>query len=410
MALPFASAVLCLSASSIGAAESSDVSPGADDRVEGPVEPAEQAVTRVEERLQEIGNEGDDVVLGLAPEVRDAESTEFLLYGSARVRTSASNDKLAISDNRTRVGIYAHKFIRPTLELFSRIELGTDLGATLDDIIFPPENPRQANDGAFFLRIGKVGIGTKAGDFSIGKQWSVYYNISGYTDRFAVFGARATATYNAGTDGGGSGTGRADSSFKFQSFGKLAIGVQAQDNGLIPGANGDKYQGSAGASIEYEFSDRWKAGAAYNQAFIDELTPDLIALGLAGNSKAGVIGVQYTNEPFYLATTFASHENQETTDEGLFVDATGWELYGRYQLTPKLRAVGGFNYLDPDDADPNAGEYDIRSVVLGFQWAYRGANFGDIVYFECDIRNGRFFDGRNKENAYTVGFRYSFEL
>ena len=372
-------------------------------------QPTDAAAEQSGERQRKIGSEGDDVAVQ-APAIEVVNKQDLDFYGSGRVRLSGSDGKVRISDNRSRLGVYGYKFFKPQVEIFTRIELGTDLGGTFDDVFFPPENPRDDSDGALFLRVGKVGVGTALGDFSLGKQWSVYYNVAGYTDRFAVFGATATGTYNAGTDGGGSGTGRADNSFKYQSYKKIALGLQAQDNGRIPLTNDRKYDAGLGGSLTWEISQHWSFGAAYNRAFFDEFDQELSDLGLTGDSEAGVLGVSYALEPVYVAATVASHKNHESTNAGKFVDASGWEIYGRYLFNPRWRAIGGANYLSPDENDPQAGQYDIRSIIFGLQWAYGDASFGNMVYVEGELRGGRNFDGSPQENALTIGVRYSFKI
>ena len=329
------------------------------------------------------------------------------------MRTTASSGELRIADNRSRLGVSGYKFVARSTYIFTRIELGTDLGGTVDGLLLPSDNPPE-DAGTVFLRVGEVGVSTKWGDFSVGKQWSVYYDVSGYTDRFAVFGAQGTATYNAGTDGGGggSGTGRADQAFMYRTHGssKLTLGLQLQNNGNIPLADSQKYNGAGGASLSYEFSPEWSAAAAYNHSVIKELDQELRDLGLTGDSQAAVLGVQYFHDAIYIATTFARHKNHETTNEGKYIDANGWELYGRYQINKRIRAVAGANYLDPDKNDPDAGQYKIRAGILGMQYTYRDIKIGDIIYFEMELRGGRQVDGARSENAYTLGFRYSFEL
>ena len=152
------------------------------------------------------------------------------------------------------------------------------------------------------------------------------------------------------------------------------------------------------------------AGVAYNHAFIDELDPALMALGLSGDSQSGVVGLQYQKEPIYIATTFARHKNHETTDQQKYFDATGWELYARYNVSDRFRVIGGANVLEPDDNDSNAGQYEIRSAILGLQYNYASdATYGDILYLEVELRGGRNVDGSKQDNAFTVGARYSFE-
>lgn len=381
-----------------------------DSVVEDDVAPDQGAIDRTSNRVGDLGSEGDDVAAAPASATRKVDPIGLWFYGSGRIRTTVSDGELRISDNRSRVGIYGYKFLRQDLEIFSRIELGTDLGGQIDDLLVPPENPRDAGDGSFFLRVGFVGVATRWGELSVGKQWSTYYDVSGFTDRFAVFGATASGTYNAGTDGGGSGTGRVDRAVKYEgTLRGLSLGLQLQGDGDIPRTT-EQYDGGGGASLVYKFSERLSAAAAYNVAFVDQPTPELIDTGLTGDSTAVIIGLKYEQEPFYVGATWAQHENHETTNEFKFIDADGLEIYSRYQFSQRLRAVAGYNYLDPDAGDPNAGEYKIESVILGLQFTYRNRGFGDIIYIEADLRNGRQVDGTPSENAYTVGIRYSFEL
>ena len=407
----FLQQLLCASLlfSSGGAGAASHVATGelvADDQED--VAPDEAAITRTSSRVEDLGSKGDDVVA--APAVRDIDPVGLWFYGSGRIRTTVSDGELRISDNRSRLGIYGYKFVRSDIEIYSQIELGTDLGGQIDDLLVPPENARESSSGAVFLRVGLVGVGTRWGDFSAGKQWSTYYDVSGYTDRFAVFGATATGTYNAGTDGGGTGTGRSDQALKYEkSFGGLGLALQYQNETEIPQTI-RTYDGGIGAKLNYEFSEQWSAGAAYNHAAIDDLTFDLEDAGLNGDATAAIAGVQYTHEPIYVAATYASHKNTETTNELKYIDADGFELYSRYAFGKRWRAIGGVNVLTPDKKDVNAGSYKIRNLILGFQYTYGDITFGDMVYFECELRDGRQVDGTPSENAYTVGVRYSFEL
>ena len=46
-------------------------------------------------------------------------------------------------------------------------------------------------------------------EFTYGKNWGVYYSVASMTDRFLIFGGHSTGVYQAGSDGGSAGTGRA---------------------------------------------------------------------------------------------------------------------------------------------------------------------------------------------------------
>ncbi len=76
---------------------------------------------------------------------------------------------------------------------------------------FPQRNRWQPPAGGT-RRLGFIGVDFGAfGRIAFGKQNSTNYDITDYTtDRLNVFGGQSTATYVAGTDGGQSGTGRAD--------------------------------------------------------------------------------------------------------------------------------------------------------------------------------------------------------
>ena len=48
----------------------------------------------------------------------------------------------------------------------------------------------------------------------MGKNWSAYYQVGGWTDRMQGAGGAALGVYNAQTDGGPTGTGRADTTLQ----------------------------------------------------------------------------------------------------------------------------------------------------------------------------------------------------
>ena len=61
-----------------------------------------------------------------------------------------------------------------------------------------------------FLRLGYVGLEIPDLIAAFGKNWSTYYQIAGFTDRFESTGGSASGAFNAQTDGGNTGTGHAD--------------------------------------------------------------------------------------------------------------------------------------------------------------------------------------------------------
>ena len=66
----------------------------------------------------------------------------------------------------------------------------------------------------------------------------------------------------------------------------------------------------------------------------------------------------------------------------------------------------GGNYLDPDNDDPDAGEYLIQYLVLGLRYTFD--SFNRIAYAEWRIDNGNLADGSPNGNEFTVGERWDF--
>ena len=376
--------------------------------------PEDEEELRSSEVMEDLGIEGDDITAEEEPEPEATEegepppSVELEFYGSARLRMDASAGQFRFHDNRSRVGLAGAKFVTDSFELFTRVELGVDVGGTLEEQFNPRDGTPNGDDVKVFPRVGLIGLGTRYGALSFGKQWSVYYDVSSYTDRFAVFGGTASGTYNAGTDGGGSGTGRADNAAKYRlRRDAITLGVQGQNQAEIPLTGGIDYDIAYGLSLAHEWPLGLEVGGAYNRATINNLDADLRALGLTGDTEAAIVGLKYNKRRLYIGTTLARHHNLEATDQDLFIDGTGWELYGRFNVKDRFRVVGGANVMEPDRSDPNAGLYDIRSGILGMQYTYGNIGNGNIVYFETQVNNGHNFDGSGLGNVYTIGFRYS---
>ena len=127
----------------------------------------------------------------------------------------------------------------------------------------------QVTQPVFGARLGFFGVDFGAfGRLSFGKQNSTHYDITDYTtDRFNVFGGQSTATYVAGTDGGQSGTGRADQTILYHlKFAKIFdLGAQGQ---LRSGATLQAFNGF-GFSLQATVLPGLKIGGAYNKTYFN---------------------------------------------------------------------------------------------------------------------------------------------
>ncbi len=95
-------------------------------------------------------------------------------------------------------------------------------------------------------------------------------------------GGLAAASFNAGTDGGATGTGRAGGALTYTGeAGGLDLRLQSQTGGRrIPGAVDGTYGLSVGGSLTYEWGWGLEVGAAFNHAPTDGTTDELERLGI----------------------------------------------------------------------------------------------------------------------------------
>ena len=253
---------------------------------------------------------------------------------------------------------------------------------------------------------------------SFGKTWSTYYQVTGFTDLFDSTGGSASGTYNAQTDGGPTGTGRADAVLQTRltvdwfpeslHVKPFDMNVQLQYDRKIPHVEDARYGLALGLSGVFKTKRDTEVGVAYNYADVtDERAPAVVASGIDGDTHALAISARRISERWYLASTVARLLNHETTDQKRYVDAWGWEVYGRYRLFGKLWAVGGWNWLKPDRGQPLAGQYRLKYGVLGLRYSIK--EFRRLIYFEARFDKSRNADGTEIGDSAAFGIRWDFD-
>ena len=140
----------------------------------------------------------------------------------------------------------------------------------------------------FLARLGFVGVDFgPLGKVAIGKQYAVHYDIASYTtDRFNVFGGQGTHAYVAGTDGGETGTGRADRIVNYRNtlLKVVDVGVQGQ----FRGAGDDTTTDGVGGSLQFKILPGVKAGGTYTRTNWSPAKQQI--RGLGGNSDYMAVG------------------------------------------------------------------------------------------------------------------------
>jgi predicted porin len=340
----------------------------------------------------------------------------FKPYGSIRIKHRWTGDETLLSDSGSRVGISGQYEYQPYHRLFSRLEAGVNILDELDILFNEGANAPLSHAGeSLFLRLLYAGIETPNLILAAGKNWSTYYQVSRFTDRFLGTGGSATGTYNAGTDGGSTGTGRADrvlqtrilfKEFENPRLKPFNLNIQLQHGEPIPRVPDANYGTTMGVSVVGASRKDFAVGLAYNRATIsDSDLPSLNLFGIDGDAQAGVLGVRWFSDKWYLATTVARLRNHETTDEDIYFDGWGSEVYGHYNVYKRCWAVAGWNILEPDTDQVQAGDYRIRYGVIGVRFEIE--TFAQIIYANVRLDSGRLADGTPIENSYTVGFRWN---
>ncbi len=383
-------------------------------------EEGESTLTDVE--MRELGAEEDplsaaklerDVQLKEEEAGEPARTTGFDLYSSLRVRYREQEHDGAWEDGSSRLGIEADKRFFSKSFLIARYEAGFNVLDALDT----SKSSEEFTD-TIFKRLGYVGLDTPTTEIIAGKSWSTYYQLGSFTDRFMGAGGDAVGVYNAQTDGGPSGTGRADSvlqtklSLKFLPytlFKPFKLNVQAQNGNAIPFGGDADYGTSIGISSIMTTQNNFTVGVAYNYADIDlDDDPLLRDIGLTGDAQALLIGTRAFGERWYAGLVVAKMENHETTDQGIYFDGWGSEFYGQYQLSDRLWLIGGYNVLEPDSGQPRTGDYRVRYTVAGMRYTFD--DFRRMIFANVRINDGLDADGSSPADIYTIGIKWNYSF
>ncbi|MDX1333781.1 MAG: porin [Robiginitalea sp.] len=347
----------------------------------------------------------------------EAKSTDRAIiqiapYGSFRGHLAVLNDQIEIQENASRIG-FELSVIKGTIRYFTGVELGINLFRSAQFL------NADANTNSGFIRLGEsqnlqvfsTRLGYLGADFGkygvlkIGKQWGVYYDITGYTDNFNVFGGQGSATYVANSDGGETGTGRANQALTYRNkIGPLHLGGQLQMRSI---ENGYLFDGF-GLSAQVAIWKGLKAGATYNKAYFEDFLVDNI-LGAGGQPEYLALGASYRSDHLDLGAVYATHTNGDLTrsevDEELVstvFDAEGFELFGKFKR-PKYSILAGFNGYFPEvEGLPVSQDFKRQYYMVGAE--YKPSRF---AYLYAEYRYGKGINSFGIEalDVFTLGIR-----
>lgn len=400
---------------SLAAAQKNDEPrPSRESAMTGADEPAQ---TRAEREGEDFEDTGAARSITPADSVHGTKSTdgrenqqELGFYISLRIVGGTNTEINAVRDNASRFGLFGSRDFAVGWSFYARTELGINLTEEVNLLMNPKANaPEGANN--LFLRLGYLGIDGPLGRLALGKQWSGYYAVAVFTDRFPFSGGIASAALNAGTDGGASGTGRATGSLEYTfENGGLTLRAQTQSGGRkIPGAVEAVYDRSGGGSVLYKWEWGVALGAAFNYSGVGEITDEVRLLGIDGPAQAWIAGFKIQRSPVYVGATYVEHRNHETDDQGTYFDGRGGELLLRFAWRDRFRFSGGLNYLEPFGRSADI-QYEIKLGIFSLEYSFGEPSFQNVLYGEVIVDSSRRRDGTSYPNAYVVGFRRSFDF
>jgi len=321
-------------------------------------------------------------------------------YGSLRVRLVRSDGDGEVQNGSSRVGILLRRELKH-VTIIGQIEVQVNL---VEDPTIPTvsestsENRSlgsEQNQDAFSTRLGWLGFDMGSwGTLAIGKQWSVYYDVTGWTDVFYIFGATALATFPAGTDGGVTGTGRAEQAIIWRTErGPFQLGLQYQAKG-----KSEQVRDSYAASLRYALTDWLKLCGT---ALVAEYGDEGDEIDGTDSARTFAVGAKLELDDLYLGLAFADQHDLDIGEKDgdlEFFNGQGVELYSRYSVNEQLGIFGGGNWFWADDAGFSEDQ-DVEDYYLGADWF-----FGPQTIFYVQ---GRLAYAQN-DDALAVGLRYNY--
>ena len=145
----------------------------------------------------------------------------------------------------------------------------------------------------------------------------------------------------------------------------------------------------------------------YKKSTIDNVEDPVIrSAGIDGDAQAIAFSFRSYGERWYAALVVAWLDNIETTDQLKYVSGRGAELYAQWEVRDNWWLIGGGNWFNPYEDDPEAGAFETAYWIFGIR--YTLDSFNRMLYAEFRIDNGKLFDGTPRKNELTIGFRWDF--
>lgn len=355
---------------------------------------------------------------------------ELNLYGLFRAHLAAFGEEAEIQDASPRAGFRLdyHFGEDNRFAVFFGTELGINLINNQFNFSADPNGDAtgftvlefKPDQSTFTTRLGFIGVDfDKYGLIKFGKVKSVYMDVAAVSDIFNVMSGQASYVYSPeGSDGGQTGTGRAESTIIYRnSYNNFDLGLQT----TIVSQNGSNFFDGYAISLRYHLNKNITAGLTYNKAILERQFKELVNLhGLDGDPEYFATSITYATNRFFLTGLFTLQRNGDFANTYDFDSDTpiidrktvvypgkGYELVGSYFLLKnKLLVLGGFNYKKAEsDLKLLPNNFRKRFYLIGLQYYFiKHAS----VYSEVRIEDSINALGIKPDNVFMVGLRLDF--
>ncbi|ALO34591.1 hypothetical protein CMT41_07580 [Colwellia sp. MT41] len=350
--------------------------------------------------------------------------------GNLSVYYINSGETAEINDGFSRYTFSLSHQMKDNWQAVGLLEWGIQISNTADHIYVGNNGLTSTGPttDTTWLRLGYVGFEHETyGRFTMGKQWGVSFDVAGVTDHFEIFGADAQGTFNFGTDGGFSGSGRAEQAIQYKvNYQKFSFAAQylVSDDEVrtseIPGAEdafGVKFNDSYGLAVIYQAPFDLGFGLAYNKAKISLIADIDKVNDYRQSAKADdqLITAHITYRPYgslglHVAVVFTDMTYHEVNDIGtVMAKSSGVELFAAYRFDNNISVIVGYNSLTDDSPTSidSVSDYHLKYYILSAKYHW-DENF--YFYIESKIDDSILVAaGSNQgENATGVGMMFVF--
>lgn len=363
-----------------------------------------------------------------AIELFNNEKTTLDFKGNLSVYYIQNGEVSEINDGFSRYTFDMSHKMKDDWKAVGLLEWGIQLSRTGDQIFV--SNNGLTSTGptkdTTWLRLGYVGIEHETyGRFTMGKQWGVSYDVGGVTDYFEVFGADAQGTYNYGTDGGFSGTGRAEQAIQYKvNYQNFSFGAQylVSDDVVHTSEKpeekfGVQFNNSYGLSVIYQAPFDLGFGLAYNRAKVsivsDVNDPSTFNQSPKVNDELTTAHITY--RPYgslglHMALVLTDMTNHDINDEGKVMNkSSGIELFSAYRFDNDISLIVGYNSLK-DNSKATFGRdksFHQQYYILSAKYHWDEDFY---LYIESKLDDSNFVHQGSvlSENATGIGMMFVF--